>query len=174
VAVIACAALGVAALVLSSMASGSNSAATVSDQPVVTTVLTRDVSPLDRNASESATSAPMATTLRVADRWYEEASTVAAPKPVVSAPPAHDAWYLDNLAIVPTAALSEQARDTWYLTGQRAAALDTSIRRHVADTWYLDEQRAGIVNTSSQRHVADTWYLDPAFSAQGQPGSENR
>jgi hypothetical protein len=60
--------------------------------------------------------AQVASNPRVADRWYEDATTSAAsPRPVVSAPPIRDAWYLDHSAAVTAPALSQQARDTLYL-----------------------------------------------------------
>jgi hypothetical protein len=80
----------------------------------------------------------------VSDRWYAETPRAAVAKPIVSIPPARDAWYLDQRAALPGPALSEQVRDTWYRDARPAAA------EHAAPT---------------QRYlVTDRWYLEPALS----------
>jgi hypothetical protein len=187
VAVIAGATLGAAALLVSSTSSGSDRAA---NAPVSAVVEPQRLTP--------AASA-VATTPRVADRWWEDATTAAAAKPVLSAPPAHDAWYLDrstSQAPAARAATTPRVADRWYeeattaankplvsvppthdawYLDNRATLPAVALSEQARDTWYLDGQRTTSLDTSSrQRHVVDRWYFDPAFSGQGQADSEGR
>ena len=85
-----------------------------SARPVVSAPPIRDAWYLDQSAAPTVP-APVANIRRVADRWWEDTETAAAVKSTLSAPLIRDAWYLDHSAAATAPALSQQARDTWYL-----------------------------------------------------------
>jgi len=85
-----------------------------SARPVVSAPSIRDAWYLDQSAAPTVP-APVANIRRVADRWWEDTETAAAVKSTLSAPLIRDAWYLDHSAAATAPALSQQARDTWYL-----------------------------------------------------------
>jgi hypothetical protein len=102
----------------------------------------------------------------VADRWYEDASTSAASaRPVVSAPPSRDTWYLDQSAVrtvpAPVANIRRVA-DRWWEDTETATAVKSTLRApRIRDAWYLDHSVAATAPAPSQQ-AKDTWYLDSA------------
>jgi hypothetical protein len=186
---VACAALGAIAFFAYSSSFVTNDAA------VSTTAPAAPVAALPRVADrwyEDTTRSRIASTPRVADRWYEEHSIgAAAQKPALSAPPVHDAWYLDlghsastrrvadrwfedtSIGTAPQDLSTPPVHDAWYLD---LAASQTTLGRiattpRVADRWYEDTTPSRIASTP---RVADRWYEDTAVSGGGQSSSEDR
>jgi hypothetical protein len=177
IAVVACATGGAATLLFQSSATP--------PQRVVAPVEPHAISAPVLNAPHSSA----ARTARVADRWYEDAVNAAATKPVLSAAPLRDAWYLDHSGSQPApVAIAHTARvaDRWYEDAANTGATNPVLSAapsgdasyldrggsqpvpvavahtaRVADRWYEDKTQAAPVNAvRSARPDRDAWYLE--------------